>query len=86
MIKAKELVGKVEGIYKEKYTGEVLYNVLMEEHEKMLVNNIICETLHPENTVAKLYKILEKISKEKQEELIKDYNKFVKKNKVYSKK
>ena len=27
----------------------MLYNVLMEEHDKMVVNNLICETLHPEN-------------------------------------
>jgi hypothetical protein len=27
----------------------------MEEHYKMIVNNMVCETLHPENIFAKLY-------------------------------
>lgn len=31
----------------------------MENHDVMIVNNIVCETLHPENSVAKLYKLLE---------------------------
>ena len=55
MIKAKHLIGKVDGIYNKKYNGEVLYNVLLDTHEKMLVNNLIVETLDPENIVAKLY-------------------------------
>jgi hypothetical protein len=28
----------------------------MEEHSEMLVNNMVCETLDPNNKVAKLYK------------------------------
>lgn len=44
-----ELVKKVA------YNGEVLYNVLMLEYGTMSINNLICETLHPENIVAKLY-------------------------------
>ncbi len=55
MVKAKHLVGKVDGVYNKKYNGEILYNVLLETHEKMLVNNLIVETLDPENIVAKLY-------------------------------
>jgi hypothetical protein len=39
-----------------KYNGEILYNVLMETHELMNVNNLICETLHPDNLIAKIYK------------------------------
>ena len=55
MMKAKDFVGKFEGVYKINYNGETLYNILMEKHELMLVNNLICETLHPENSIAKLY-------------------------------
>jgi len=55
MIKAKHLIGQVDGVYNKKYNGETLYNVLLETHEKMLVNNIIVETLHPSNVVAQLY-------------------------------
>ena len=29
----------------------------MENHDKMVVNNLICETLHPENGIAILYNI-----------------------------
>ena len=60
MIKAKEFIGIFENVYKIKYKGEMLYNVLMEKHDKMIVNNLICETLHPENIIAKLYKTLQK--------------------------
>ena len=55
MVKAKHLIGQFDGVYNKKYNGEILYNVLLETHEKMLVNNLIVETLDPENIVAKLY-------------------------------
>jgi len=42
-------------VKKVKYTGEVLYNVLLAHYGKMEVNNLVCETLHPENIIAKLY-------------------------------
>lgn len=42
-------------VKKVKYSGEVLYNVLLAQHGTMLVNNMVCETLHPENVIAKLY-------------------------------
>jgi hypothetical protein len=52
MIKANEFIGKYINIYKIKYTGEILYNVIMENHSIMSVNNLICETLHPDNKIA----------------------------------
>jgi hypothetical protein len=55
MMEAQEFVGKFDAVYRVKYSGEILYNVLMEKYEKMMVNNLICETLHPENIVARLY-------------------------------
>lgn len=55
MVKAKNLVGFVEGIYKVSYDKEILYNVLLEKHSIMSVNNMIVETLNPENIVAKIY-------------------------------
>jgi hypothetical protein len=42
-------------ITKVKYSGEVLYNVLLSNYTTMNVNNLICETLHPENKIAQLY-------------------------------
>jgi hypothetical protein len=55
MIEAYKFVGHFDGIKKVAYDGEVLYNVLLEEYGKMDVNNMICETLHPKNIIAKLY-------------------------------
>jgi len=42
-------------VQKVDYNQEILYNVLMEKYEKINVNNIMCETLHPNNIIAKLY-------------------------------
>jgi len=54
MIEAKHFVGQVKNVHKIPYNGEILYNVLMERYNKLNVNNLICETLHPENVVAQL--------------------------------
>ncbi len=86
MIKAKKFVGSVDNVYMKKYKGEVLYNVLMEEHDKMLVNNLICETLHPENSVAKLYLFLKGMSPEMQQKHIKEYNEEAIEKKIYTSK
>jgi hypothetical protein len=51
----KNFIENKEDIYKIKYDNEILYNILMETHETMNVNNMIVETLHPENIFAKLY-------------------------------
>jgi hypothetical protein len=66
MTKAKDFIENFEKVYKVKYNGEILYNVLLEEYDKMIVNNLICETLHPENAVAKLYKIISNMTIEEQ--------------------
>lgn len=55
MIEADKFVGHFENVHKIKYNGEILYNVLMETHSKIRANNMICETLHPNNVIAKLY-------------------------------
>jgi hypothetical protein len=86
MIKAKDFINDYENVKRVKYTGQVLYNVLMEQPDKMMVNNLICETLHPENPVAKLYSKMEGLSAEEQDELINSFNKYVIKNDVYNKK
>ena len=56
MIKARDLADMCKNVKKVSYNGETLYNVLLEKHSKMLVNNMICETLHPENISAKFAK------------------------------
>jgi hypothetical protein len=54
MVKANDLVEVCEGVTRIPYSGETLYNVLMEKHDKMMINNVICETLDPKNIMAKI--------------------------------
>jgi len=55
MIPAYKFVDQFPHVNKIKYNGEILYNVLMENYDMMRVNNMICETLHPENILAKIH-------------------------------
>ena len=52
---AQDFIDEFEYIYEVPYNGETLYNVLLEKHDKVNVNNLLCETLHPKNNIAKLY-------------------------------
>ena len=56
MIKARDIVNMCSGVNMVEYNRETLFNVLLEKHGKMIVNNMICETLHPENIAAKIAK------------------------------
>lgn len=85
MKEANSFVEFNDKIYKIKYRKEILYNVLMEKHDKMVVNNLICETLHPENGIAKLYRdFLQKLNPDEQTDLINNYNEYVIKNKTFT--
>lgn len=55
LIEARKFVNKKRRIYYVKYNGKYLYNVLMNRHYCMIVNNIKVETLNPRNIIAKLY-------------------------------
>lgn len=57
-IKATDFENIFQGVTTVPYTGEALYNVIMENHYKMNVNNLICETLNPTSEIAKLYKYI----------------------------
>jgi len=81
MIPAKLFLNKFIKVTKIPYSGEPLYNVLLEEHDKMLVHNLICETLHPENLIAQLYKILPDFSEENQTNIISSLNESILYNK-----
>ncbi len=77
MVGAKELIDlHPKHVYPIKYSGEILYNVLLETHEKMIVNNMIVETLDPTNIVAQIYS--KKFSPKKREYLIEKFNYFIK--------
>jgi len=56
MVEAKHLVSQMDNAVLVKYDGSTLYNVLQDKHEKMVVNNLIAETLHPEHGIAKMYR------------------------------
>jgi hypothetical protein len=70
MTKAKDFVSKFPGINLIPYNGESLYNVLLEQHGKMVVNNLVCETLDPENGVARLHRLLQTLSPEEQQKVL----------------
>jgi hypothetical protein len=55
LIPVKEFVNKKSGVYFVKYNDEILYNILLDRHSIMNVNNMIVETLDPRNIVSKLY-------------------------------
>jgi hypothetical protein len=74
MRKAKELLKHFNCIYKIKYNGETMYNVLMEKHETILVNNMVCETLDPTNNMAKIFYYLKNMSHEQQKVIVDKIN------------
>ena len=84
MLKAKLFLDKFSTVYKIDYTGEFLYNVLMEDDDKMMVNNLICETLSPTNNIAHIYKQLHTLTYPDQINLIKSYNDYVVKHSVFA--
>lgn len=81
LIPAKQFVGRLRGVHNVKYDKEVLYNVLMEKHYIINVNNMRVETLNPKNIVAKLY--TNECSPEQKERIILEINETTKKNKIY---
>jgi len=54
MRKAEDLVELCENVFFILYNGETLYNVLLDKHDMMMINNLICETLSPDNILAKI--------------------------------
>ena len=54
------------------YTGEILYNVILQNHTVMRVNNMMVETLHPNNVIARLY--LKSFTEDQRRKLITDMN------------
>lgn len=84
MVRAKELLKELTNVRTVPYNKEILYNVLLEKHDKMLVNNLICETLHPENYIAKLYHILPRLTEKQTEKLINEINAKVEKRSILS--
>ena len=80
MVKAKDLVEVCEGVTRIPYSGETLYNVLMEKHDKMMINNVICETLDPKNIMAKICG--SKYNLAEQDKICKELNDIIKADNV----
>ncbi len=59
---------------KVKYNGQILYNVLLKEYSTMKVNGLTVETLHPNNTLAKIYS--SDFTLEEKQHLIASSNRF----------
>jgi hypothetical protein len=86
MVRAVDLARRLPGVYKVPYSGEPLYNVLLDAPGKMLVNNLIAETLHPNNGTAKLVlHLLAMPDVRDREEFVRMYNKDAKKRGVFKK-
>ena len=79
MIKARNIVDLCENVTFIPYNGETLFNVLLKKHDKMMINNLICETLHPENIAAKISQMKDGQKKNK---AIQELSKIIKENNV----
>ena len=56
LIPAKMFVGRTPHITFKRYTGELMYNILMEKHHVITVNNMKVETLNPNHIMATLFR------------------------------
>ena len=79
MVKARDLVDVCEHVHFIPYNGETLYNVLLKEHDKMIINNLICETLSPKNIMAMISKMNEGTEKNR---ILRELTCIIKKNDV----
>ena len=79
MTKARNLVDLCENVTLVPYNGETLFNVLLKKHDKMMINNLICETLHPDNIAAKISTMKDGQKKNK---AIRELTKIIKENNV----
>mgnify|MGYP001201734294 CR=1 FL=1 len=79
MMKARDIVKLCENVSFIPYNGETLYNVLLKKQDKMMINNLICETLDPKNIMAKISTIKDGQKKSK---AIQELTKILKNNNI----
>lgn len=82
LVRAEYLIQYIPTIYKIPYNKEKVYNVLLNSHSTMSVNNMIVETMNPNNPLAKVY--LGNYTIKEKNELIKLLNKITTKNRKKS--
>lgn len=73
---------QLKNVSRIEYKGEVLYNVLMDSHDKMMVHNLICETLDPKTDIAKYCIMAKKLDNANKLKLMDWYNSEYKKRKT----
>jgi hypothetical protein len=83
LIEAEDMIRYVPTIRKIPYDRKKLYNVLMEDYSIMSINNLLVETLHPNNLLAKIYSGKYTVSERNLQ--IKSLNTFIKKQKENTK-
>jgi hypothetical protein len=64
---------------------EIVYNVMLETYNYMIINNMMVETLHPNNTIGKLLKDLDSYSNVCKSKLIKEINHVIKRTEIQCK-
>ena len=79
MMKARDIVDVCENVIFVPYNGETLFNVLLKKDDKMMINNLICETLHPKNIMAKISTMKDGQKKNK---TIQELTKIIKENNI----
>ena len=79
MMKARDIVDVCENVTFVPYNGETLFNVLLKKEDKMMINNLICETLHPKNIMAKISTMK---NEQKKSKAIQELTKIIKENNV----
>jgi hypothetical protein len=79
MLKARNIVDLCENVTFVPYNGETLFNVLLKKHDKMIINNLICETLHPDNIAAKISTMKDGQNKNK---AIQELTRIIKENNI----
>lgn len=85
LMECENLVQYVPSIYKIPYNKNILYNVLLDHYSVMSINNLMVETLHPNNMIAKIY--TGNFSQLQKNRLIQSLNKYTKRrNEIINKK
>jgi hypothetical protein len=85
LMECEKLVQYVPSIYKIPYNKNILYNVLLDHYSVMSINNLMVETLHPNNMIAKIY--TGNFSQLQKNRLIQSLNKYTKRrNEIINKK
>jgi hypothetical protein len=85
LMECEKLVQYVPSIYKIPYDKNILYNVLLDHYSVMSINNLMVETLHPNNMIAKIY--TGNFSQLQKNRLIQSLNKYTKRrNEIINKK